>query len=65
MLALISQKIAKNPENQRPDEIIKDDMDSIIMPNICKIMNYHNIASEKCSSEDIKVIDDSSVEIEK
>jgi hypothetical protein len=28
-------------------------------------MNYHNIASEKCSSEDIKVIDDSSVEIEK
>ena len=65
MLSLISEKITKNVENQKPDEIIKEDMDSIIMPNICKIMNYYEIASEKCASDDVKIIDDTAVKVER
>jgi len=65
IISLISQKISKNPEDQKSDEIVKDDMDTIIMPNICKIMQYHDIASDKCSSDDIKVTDDSAVKVEK
>lgn len=40
-------------------------MDSIIMPNICKIMNYYDIASETCASDDVKVVDDTAVQVEK
>jgi hypothetical protein len=56
---MISQKITKTPQDQKPDEITKDDMDMIIVPNICKITKYHNIPSENCISEDTKIIDDS------
>ena len=58
-------KITTNVEEQKPDEIVKDDMDSIIMPNICKIMNYYDIASETCASDDVKVVDDTAVQVEK
>ena len=65
ILALISQKITNNIQDQKPDEITKDDMDSIILPNICKITKYYNIPSEKCVSEDTKIIDDSWIKAEK
>jgi hypothetical protein len=65
ILALISQKITKNPEEQKPDEITKDDMEMTILPNICKITVYHNIPSEKCASEEIKIVDDSQIKAEK
>ncbi len=65
ILALISQKITNNPQEQKPDEIAKDDMDMIILPNICKITRYYNIPSEKCTSEDTKIIDDSWIKAEK
>ncbi len=65
IISLISQKITTNVEEQKPDEIVKDDMDSIIMPNICKIMNYYDIASETCASDDVKVVDDTAVQVEK
>jgi hypothetical protein len=58
ILAMISQKITKDTTEQKPDEITKDDMDTIVVPNICKITVYHNIPSEKCLSEDTKVVDD-------
>ncbi|HPC34694.1 MAG TPA: hypothetical protein PLP73_03440, partial [Candidatus Absconditabacterales bacterium] len=65
IISLISQKITTNVEEQKPDEIVKDDMDSIIMPNICKIMNYYDIASETCASDDVKVVDDTAIQVEK
>lgn len=64
ILTMISQKITKNPEDQKPDEIAKDDMDNIVVPNICKITKYYNIPSEKCISEDTKIIDDSGIKAE-
>jgi len=48
ILSNIAQKISKTPGEQKPDEINKDDMDMIVMPNICKITNYYNIISDKC-----------------
>lgn len=64
ILAMISQKITKDTTEQKPDEITKDDMDTIVVPNICKITVYHNIPSEKCLSEDTKVVDDTWIKAE-
>lgn len=64
ILAMISQKITKNPTEQKPDEITKDDMDAIIVPNICKITLYHNIPSEKCESIDTKFVKDNWIKAE-
>jgi len=64
ILAIISQKITKNTLEQKPDEITKDDMDTIIVPNICKITIYYNIPSEKCVSEDTKPTNDTWVKTE-
>lgn len=61
---MISQKITKNPTEQKPDEITKDDMDAIIVPNICKITLYHNIPSEKCESIDTKFVKDNWIKAE-
>lgn len=64
ILALISQKITEDLENQKPDEITKDDMDLIIIPNFCKIMDYYDIPSERCSSEETKIVEDEWVQAE-
>jgi len=61
---LISQKINTDETEQGEDEIAKDDMDLIIMPNICKIMDYYNMPSEKCVSEDTKIVEEQNLEIE-
>ncbi len=64
ILATISQKISNNPEDQKPDEIARDDMDLFIMPNLCKIMAYYDIPSESCSSQDTKIVEDTWLETE-
>lgn len=65
ILSMIAQKITKDPETQKPDEITKDDMELIIMPNICKIAQYYEMPSEKCASENTKIVDDSQIKAEK
>ncbi|HRX64256.1 MAG TPA: hypothetical protein P5060_04080, partial [Candidatus Absconditabacterales bacterium] len=64
IVSLISQKINTDETEQGEDEIAKDDMDLIIMPNICKIMDYYNMPSEKCVSEDTKIVEEQNLEIE-
>ena len=64
ILSTITQKISNNPNNQKPDEIARDDMDLIIMPNLCKIMAYYDIPSESCSSQDTKIVEDEWIETE-
>ncbi|MBO4517113.1 hypothetical protein J5751_06925 [bacterium] len=45
ILTLIKSKSTENPDVQKNDEITKSDLDNIVVPNICKIMKYYNIAS--------------------
>lgn len=40
----------------REDEVDINDLDSIIVPDLCKIMNYYTIPSDKCQSTDLKAI---------
>ncbi len=48
------------PEGKTPTttQIDKIDMDEIIMPNICKIMNLYSIPSNLCSTSDIRPVPD-------
>ncbi len=64
VLSIISQKIAINPTEQKPDEIAKDDMDLVIMPNLCKIMAYYDMPSESCSSQETKMVENEEIDTE-
>jgi hypothetical protein len=33
-------------------------MEMIIVPSMCKIFEYYSIPSEKCSSEQLKIVDE-------
>ena len=41
----IKSKTTEDLEHQKEDEITKTDLDEVVIPNICKIMNYYNIPS--------------------
>lgn len=45
ILNLIISKTTDDLENQGDDEIAKADLDGVVVPNICKIMGYYEIAS--------------------
>lgn len=45
ILTTIQLKSTDDLQNQKDDEIAKSDLDEIVVPNICKIMNYYEIAS--------------------
>lgn len=60
ILTVIQGKIADNDETQQADQITRSDMTDIIMPNMCIILQYYNIPSEKCISEDTKFVDSGS-----
>jgi len=62
---MISQKITNDIQNQKPDEITKDDMDMVIMPKFCQISEYYEIPSERCSSEETKIVEDEGITAEK
>jgi len=57
IITVIQSKIADSDETQQADQITRSDMTDIIMPNMCKILEYYNIPSEKCVSEDTKFVD--------
>lgn len=56
ILQTIGASIASDSNNIWDEEIDPNDMDLIIMPNICIIATYHNIATENCSTEDLRPI---------
>ncbi len=55
ILQTIKNKSTQDLANQKEDEITKSDLDEIVVPNICKIMNYYNIASNTglCTGTDV------------
>lgn len=61
ILSMIKSKVAKDETNQQADEITKSDMEDIIKPNMCIILDYYNIPSEACSSENTKFVDNGTV----
>ena len=65
ILQTIRSKTTEDLENQRDDEISKSDLDDVVVPNICKILNYYNIASNTntCDGKDtVKVPDTEKVQ---
>lgn len=57
IISTISSKITADETNQKEDEITRSDMEDIIMPNMCNILNYFDIPSEKCSSSETKIVE--------
>ena len=58
ILQTIRGKATEDLENQKDDEISKSDLDDVVVPNICKILNYYNITSNTntCDNqENIKI----------
>ena len=65
ILQTIISKTTDDKKNQKSDEISKSDLDDVIVPNICKIMEYHKIESNTntCTNIDnVKVPDAEKVE---
>ena len=59
ILNTIKSKTTDDLEHQWDDEITKSDLDNVVVPNICKIMDYYEIASSTnlCGvTEDTKVV---------
>jgi len=54
---LISTKVAVG-SGVSEDQIDSFDMENIVMPNICKILEFYEIPSENCSSENLQAIPD-------
>ena len=44
------------------DQIDSDDMEIIVMPNMCKIMNFYTISSSSCSSETLISVPDDALD---
>ncbi|MCF7834746.1 PKD domain-containing protein [Candidatus Gracilibacteria bacterium] len=65
ILSVIGEKVVviQDGVELKSDEIDSMDMELIIMPDMCKIMDYYAIASDKCSSEEFKNVP-SGVEVE-
>lgn len=53
---LISASVADPGAEVGDDQINADDMDIVVMPNICKIMDFYTIASSSCVSDTLKVV---------
>ena len=45
ILQTIKSKTTQDLANQKEDEITKSDLDEIVVPNVCKILDYYNIVS--------------------
>ena len=58
ILQTIKEKTTQDLANQKEDEITKSDLDEVVVPNICKILNYYEIVSNTntCGNmNDIKI----------
>lgn len=58
ILATIAEKVVilQDWEELKSDEIDSIDMETTIITNMCKIMDYYGIPSEKCSSDQLKPV---------
>ena len=56
ILQVIGSIVASDSSNIGEEEIDPNDMDLILMPNICIIAAYHNIATENCDTENLRPI---------
>ncbi len=54
----INKQVAPEWKNPTSNQIDKIDMEQIVMPNICVIMNLYNIPSSFCSTDTIKSVPD-------
>ena len=57
ILTLIQKNANVAGQPVKENQIDTVDVDAVIVPNICKIMNFYNIASSVCPNSDIKIID--------
>lgn len=64
IISKISLYIVWDGEVQWNDNITKVDMESIVMPNVCKIIDFYDIVSEQCISDTTKIKDGSTVAID-
>ena len=64
IIKIIQSKISDDPNTQEADQILREDMTDIIMPNMCKILNYYSIPSEKCSSDNTKITNPNDIKAE-
>ena len=56
ILTAIQQKTTDDIDNQWDDEILKSDLDWIVVPNICKIMSYYEITSSTSLCDGTQVV---------
>lgn len=58
IINVISKNVAPDWSTPTNTQIDKTDMDTIVLPNICTIMNIYSIPSSLCSTTDIKSVPD-------
>ena len=58
IVALIAWNVAADETAIKDNQITKNDMDTIIMPDICSIMEIYSIPSSFCSTASVKAVPD-------
>ncbi len=53
---MIASHVAPIDKEVWENQIQADDMDLVVMPNICKIMDFYSIASKTCVSDTLQVV---------
>lgn len=53
---LIKKNTAAAGAEVKDNQVDPLDLDAVIVPNICKIMNFYNLVSELCPNNDIKIV---------
>jgi hypothetical protein len=56
ILDTIQKSAAAADQPVKENQVDPIDIDSIILPNICKIMNFYNLVSDLCPNENIKIV---------
>lgn len=63
ILTTIAQTVAPSSDQIEDNQIDPVDMETIILPNICSIAQFYNIATENCSSETLQPIPDNTTTV--
>jgi hypothetical protein len=54
---LITKNLAPAGSTIKENQVDSLDMDTIIMPNICKIMDFYDLVSTLCPNNDVKIVE--------
>jgi len=57
ILDLIQKNTAVAGQSVKENQLDPLDMESVVLPNICKIMNSYSLVSQLCPNVDIKIVD--------